>query len=121
MARVFLSESSGAAVYVFADDHCPPHVHARHSGEGWVARVRFFYTTNIVELISIAPLRNVPLQRVLSRLLDDVQTRLAECRRSWWITRRTTCLENQWAILAAGGTLALLSRRTGDARQIADA
>jgi len=47
MSRVFVSEGSGAAVYVFADDHCPSHVHARHRGEGWIARVRFFYTTDI--------------------------------------------------------------------------
>lgn len=121
MARVFVSEGSGAAVYVFADDHCPPHVHARHRGEGWVARVRFFYTTSVVEPISIVPLRNVPQQRVVSRLLDDVQTRLAERRRIWWMMRRTTCLENQWAVLLVGGRLALLPERAGNARQIAAA
>ena len=24
---------------VFSDDHCPAHVHARHRGEGWIARL----------------------------------------------------------------------------------
>src|SRR5487761_1368944 len=95
MSRVFVSEGTGAAIYVFTDDHCPPHVHARHRGEGWVARIRFSYVTNAVELISIAPLKNVPLQRVVNRLLDDIQTRLADCRRSWRETKRTTCLANQ--------------------------
>ncbi len=85
MSRVFVSEGTGAAIYVFTDDHCPPHVHARHRGEGWVARVRFSYVTNAVALISIAPLKNVPLQRVVNRLLDDIQTRLADCRRSYGI------------------------------------
>lgn len=60
-----MSEATGAAIYVFADDHCPPHVHARHRGDGWVARVRFSYVGSAVELISIAPLKNVPLQRVV--------------------------------------------------------
>ncbi len=121
MSRVFVSEGSGAAIYVFTDDHCPPHVHARHRGAGWVARVGFSYVTSTVALRSIAPLKNVPLQRVVNRLLDDVRTHLADCRRSWWETRRTTCLEHRWGVVSAAGTLALASERTRDARPIADA
>ena len=121
MSRVFVSEGTGAAIYVFTDDHCPPHVHARHRGDGWVARVRFSYVTNAVELISIAPLKNVPLQRAVNRLLDDIQTQLADCRRSWWETKRTTCLANQWGVVAAAGKIELRSERTREAKQIADA
>jgi hypothetical protein len=120
MSRVFVSEATRAVIYVFADDHCPPHVHARHRGEGWIARVRFSYVSAVVELISIAPLKNVPLQRVVNRLLDDVQARLADCRREWWTTRRTTCLVNQWT-MAGEGKIELRSDRTPDAKQIADA
>ena len=67
MSRVFVFEATGAVIYVFADDHCPPHVHARHRGEGWVARVGFSYIDSAVELISIAPLKNAPLQREVTR------------------------------------------------------
>ena len=52
MSRIFVSEATGATVYVFADDHCPPHVHARHRGEEWIARVKFSYVCNAVKLIS---------------------------------------------------------------------
>src|SRR5208337_3617602 len=121
MARVFVSEATGAAVYVFADDHCPPHVHARHRGEGWIARVAFSYASSAVELLSIAPLRNVPLRWVLNRLLDGIQARLAECRRRWWIMRRTTCLENQWAMAPWAEKMEPLSERAPEARQITDA
>jgi hypothetical protein len=38
MGNVFTSEGTGAVIYVFSDDHCPPHIHARHRGEGWIAR-----------------------------------------------------------------------------------
>jgi hypothetical protein len=120
MSRVFVSEGTRAVIYVFADDHCPPHVHARHRGEGWIARVRFSYVDNAIELVSIAPLKNVPRQRVVNRLLDDVQTRLADCRRAWWTTRRTTCLANQWAI-AQAGEFEIRTERAPDAKQIADA
>ena len=121
MSRVFISEGTGAGIYVFSDDHCPAHVHARHRGEGWIARVRFSYLGNTVELTSIAPVKKVPLQRVVNRLLSDVQERLPDCRSSWWLTRRTTCLANQWAAVREPGKIGLLSKPAPGAKQIAEA
>ena len=121
MSRVLISESTGAAIYVFSDDHCPPHVHARQRGDGWIARVRFSYVGSAVELMSIAPLKNVPLQRVVNRLLDDIQTGLPDCRNSWWMTKRTTCLANQWAMVLAPEKIRLVSEPMTNAKQIADA
>lgn len=121
MSQVFVSKATGAVIYVFADDHCPPHVHARHRGEDWVARVEFSYVGSVVELISIAPLKNVPLQRVVNALLEDIRDQLAECRRNWWAMRQTTCLANQWAVVVAAETIELCSERTPNGQQIADA
>lgn len=86
MSRVLISESTGAAVYVFSDDHCPPHVHARHRGDGWIARVGFSYVGDKVNLMSIAPLRNVPLQRIMNQLLDDI--RAGDDRAFAWSRKR---------------------------------
>jgi hypothetical protein len=119
MSRVFVSEGTGAGIYVFSDDHCPAHLHARQRGDGWIARVRFSYLDSAVELISIAPAKNVPLQRVVNRLLSDVRTRLPDCRRSWWLTRGTTCLANQWAMVSKAGNIELLSKPVPSAKQIA--
>ena len=83
MSRVFTSQSTGAGVYVFSDDHCPPHVHGRHRGDGWIARVRFSFVSSAVELLSIAPLKNSPLQRTVNRLLNDIEAELLSCRRTW--------------------------------------
>jgi hypothetical protein len=55
MSWVSAHKSTGAAIYVFSDDHCPPHVHARHRGEGWIARIGFSYLSGEVKLMSIAP------------------------------------------------------------------
>src|SRR3981189_356676 len=121
MSRVFISDSTGAGIYVFSDDHCPAHIHARHRGEGWIARVRFSYLGNTVVLISIIPVKNVPLQRVVNRLLSDVQVRLPDCRRSWWLTRGTTCLTNQWILVRGPGSIELLSKPAPSAKQIAEA
>ena len=121
MSRVFLSEGTGAGIYVFSDDHCPAHVHARHRGDDWIARVRFSYRDSAVDLISIAPLKNVPLQRVVNHLLSDVREHLPDCRRSWWLTRGTTCLANQWAMVSKAGNIELLSKPVPSAKQIAKA
>jgi hypothetical protein len=121
MSRVFISEGTGAGIYVFSDDHCPAHVHARHRGEGWIARVRFSYVGSTAELISIMPDKNVPLQRVVNRLLSDVRERLPDCRRSWWLMRRTTCLVNQWAVVREPGRIELLSEPGPRAKQIVEA
>jgi hypothetical protein len=121
MSRVLISESTGAAVYVFSDDHCPPHVHARHRGDGCIARVRFSYLSSQAELMSVAPLKNYPLLRTVNRLLADIEAGLPTCRRGWWVTKRTTCLINQWAVGLATGRIELSLRPLADARQIADA
>lgn len=121
MSRVFVSEGTGAAIYVFSDDHCPAHVHARHRGEGWIARVKFSYLSHAAELMSIAPAKNVPLQRVVNLLLSDIRERLPDCRRSWWIARRTTCLGNQWAMVPEPGRIELLSKPAPTAKQISEA
>jgi hypothetical protein len=120
MSKVFTSEATGAAVYVFSDDHCPPHVHARHRGEGWVARASFSFLRNAVELMSIQPLCQTPLQRTVNHLLDDIQERLSECRRCWWHISRTTCLASQWARVPLPGKV-VISDHVPGAKQIDDA
>ena len=121
MTRVFLSEGTGAVIYVFSDDHCPPHVHARRREEGWVARVKFSFVVSATVLISIAPLKNVPLRRVVNRLLEEIRAKLADCRQRWWTIKRTTCLTNQWAEVSATGKIEFLSEQTTNAKQIIDA
>lgn len=82
--------------------------------------MKFSYVDGAVELISIAPLKNVPLQRVVNALLNDIQTQLADCRRIWWATRQTTCLANPWAVAPAAGKIELRSQRAPNAKRIAD-
>jgi|SRR5581483_7411635 len=121
MSRAFVSQTTGAVVYVFSDDHCPPHVHLRHRGEGWIARVRFSFLNGTVSLMSIAPTQNIPLQRVVNGFLSEVQERLPDCRRLWWDIRQTSCLENQWAVVREAGNVEVCAPRTASAKQIAEA
>jgi hypothetical protein len=121
MSRVFTSESTGAAIHVFSDDHCPPHVHARHRSEGWIARVGFSFLTGAVKLMNIAPSRAAPLRRTVNRLLSGVRAQLPACRRIWWETQETTCLTNQWAIVLTSDRIELSPERIAGAKRIADA
>ena len=121
MSRVFTSKSTGAGVYVFSDDHCPPHVHARHRGDGWIVRVGFSFISRELELLSIAPLRNSPLRRTVNQLLDDIEVELPACRRSWWSTKQTTCLANQWLAVPAPGVVELVAEPMANAGQVAEA
>jgi hypothetical protein len=121
MSRVFVSEGTGAMIYVFSNDHCPPHLHARHRGDEWVARVRFSYLNGAVELLSVEPLKHTPPQRVIKRLLEEVRAQLSACRRAWWDTQRTVCLDDQWARIAADGSIEPLVEKTPEARRIAEA
>jgi hypothetical protein len=120
MSRVCVSARTGAAIYVFAADHCPPHIHARHRGEGWTARVRFSFVTNEVELVSVTPLRNAPLPRAIGELLDDVRSELPACRRTWWTMQNSVCLANRWA-LEDPQAVTVLTERRPKAVQIEDA
>ena len=43
------------------------------------------------------------------------------CRQSWWITKRTTCLANQWAVVLAPEKIELSPGPVANAKQIADA
>jgi hypothetical protein len=121
MSSAFVSKDTGAAIYVFVNDHCPPHVHARHRAEGWIARVKFSYLNSALDLLSVAPENKAPLQRVVNRLLDNIRERLSDCRERWWMANRTVCLTNQWALMQSGGTVDLLVRRAAGAQQIVDA
>jgi hypothetical protein len=120
MSLIFTSASCGAGVYVLSEDHCPPHVHARHRREDWVARVRFSFIHDEVELMSAAPDKYAPPSRVLDRLLGEIKARLIDCRKTWWSIRQSTCLANQWAIVRAPGRVDLTTNRTTPARQISD-
>jgi hypothetical protein len=86
-----------------------------------MARVGFSYLSSTVELISIVPVKKVPLQRAVNRLLSDVRARLPDCRRSWWLTRKTTCLAKQWAVAGKPGRIELLSKSAPNAKQILEA
>ena len=94
MAKVF-DPDTGARVVIVSDDHCPPHVHAAHRAERWGVRIGFSFAPPNPWVMSIAPSPIAVRLRQLSRMLLEVTVAQADCRRLWWDTQKTTCLENK--------------------------
>lgn len=111
------TSATGARVAIASDDHCPPHVHALHRGEGWLVRVEFSYVNTRAGVITIEPSTRAVRQRQLNQLLDDVEGHLPACRRVWWDIRGTTCLPNKWMMVQAN-TVRVLDERQPDARRV---
>lgn len=117
MAKVFDSDT-GARVVIVSDDHCPPHVHAAHRAEGWVVRIGFSFALSAPWIMSIAPSPIAVRQRQLGTMLLEVAAAQADCRRLWWDTQNTTCLENKWVVHALSRPIHMLDERLAGARQI---
>ena len=54
MAKLYDS-GTGARVVIVSADHCPPHVHAVHKGEGWVVKLWSSFGSADVRTLEIAP------------------------------------------------------------------
>ncbi|HTW68606.1 MAG TPA: hypothetical protein VME47_01850 [Acetobacteraceae bacterium] len=116
MPTVF-SLANGVRVAITTNDHCPPHVHAVHQGEGWLVRVEFSFVHARVRVHSIEPTPGAVRQRQLNRLLQAVEGQLAACRRVWWTIRGTTCLENKWLVMQSDG-MSVAEEASPNARRV---
>jgi hypothetical protein len=121
MSRVFISGATGAGIYIHSHDHCLPHVHAVHRGEGWVVKTEFSFVSNRVEVQTVTPRDKPPLARALNALLSDIQEHLPRCRQTWWEVHQLTGLENRWAMVAAPGMIEMLPAPRPGAKRIIDA
>ncbi|MDR3525606.1 MAG: hypothetical protein P4L66_16060 [Acetobacteraceae bacterium] len=120
MAELFKS-TTGAKVVIASEDHCPPHVHALHRAEGWVVRLWFSFASRDTGVLSIAPTTGAVRPKQLNQMLDEISANLAACRKLWWHSMGTTCLENKWALLTSANHLAILNRRQNEAKRVRSA
>ncbi len=63
-------------VFVGAEDHPPPHVHAVHSGEGWVARFRFSFLSDVTGLYRFRRRGRRPTTATLDRVAEAIMANL---------------------------------------------
>ncbi len=74
-------------VFIGAEDHPPPHVHAVHPGDGWVARFRFSFLSDVTGLYRFRRRGRRPTTGTLDRVADAIAANLSACREGWWITQ----------------------------------
>jgi hypothetical protein len=96
MIKVIDRSAAGADIHIRSNDHCPPHVHAIHFGEGWEARFAFSYMDARVVLLDVTPAVRAPGTRTLNRVALAIAASLRRCRDEWWRCRQDTCLINGW-------------------------
>jgi hypothetical protein len=77
-------------VFIAAEDHPPPHVHAWHQGEGWRARFRFSYLSDVAGLYGARTVNRRPRARALTTIEDAVIDNVVLCRAAWWETHGTS-------------------------------
>lgn len=74
-------------VFIGAEDHAPPHVHAIHSGEGWAARFRFSFLSDVTGLYRFRRRGRRPTTATLDRVAETIMANLPACREGWWTTQ----------------------------------
>jgi len=118
VSRVFAIAAIGANGYVRSRDHCPPHVHITHRGEGWEARLAFSFLDGAIHLVDVTPLARAPRLAVLNMAASAVAAALPACRAAWWDIQGTTCLDGQWVKIAEDHTCLPAHRMEVGALQI---
>lgn len=73
-------------VFIGAEDHLPTHVHAVHSGDGWVARFRFSFLSDVTGLYRFRRRGRRPTGATLDRVAEAIMANLPACRENWWST-----------------------------------
>jgi len=73
-------------IFIAAEDHPPPHVHAWHPGEGWRARFRFSYLSDVAGLYGVRTVNRRPRARVLTTIVGAFIDNIVLCRSAWWET-----------------------------------
>lgn len=73
-------------VFIATEDHPPPHVHAEHPGEGWRARFRFSFLSDVAGLYGVIRAGRRPRTAQLKRIEDAIVRDLGMCRAEWWAT-----------------------------------
>ena len=81
-----LFQLGGVKVFIGAEDHPPPHVHAYHPGEGWLARYRFSFLSDVAGLYRFKRSGRRPTNATLDAIAADIEANIRLCRAEWWNT-----------------------------------
>jgi hypothetical protein len=101
----------GIRIFIPAGDHCPPHVHASHRGEGWEAKFEFSFLDGQVRLKQVLPAMLAPSKTTLDMAGGAIAANLGRCRNLWWRYYERTCLDNKWIRLLPKERIEVLPKK----------
>ena len=97
------------------DEHCEPHVHAFHEGEGWELRIFFsFVTPHIVDVERYHGA--APKEGVVQACMNKVIDLLDKLRKLFWDAVQTVCLDNKFVAVVNGVVQPVSSKTPGALR-----
>ena len=99
------------------NEHCPPHVHADCTQDGWDARFKFSFLDDDVSFWDVRAKQKTPTVATLNQVGAAIYEELAVIRKRWWEVKATTCLDNAFVYLS-GKSMALRDTRLRDAVQV---
>lgn len=99
-----IADFDGITIRVLTrDEHCGPHVHALHEGDGWELKIFFSYADDKIIEVELA-IGALPKQKVIQKCMDAVIDKLDECRKQYWEgVGKECCLVNQHVTIDQGG------------------
>ena len=103
MPKICTVMSAAAEVVIRTRDHCEPHVHGIN--KKWEIKVFFSYADNDPCHLAVKVLKGAPPIAHINDVIDEVDLRLAQCRKRWWEIHKSTCLENQNVTVSPAGLL----------------
>jgi len=88
------------------NEHCEPHVHAYHEGDGWELKIFFSYVTDQIGGVQLEA-GTLPKRRVVQDCIDAVFDKLDDCRAQFWEATESRdlycCLKNQYVQITQNG------------------
>lgn len=97
------------------DEHCEPHVHVYHLGQGWELRIFFSYISPQVTGIELRHGR-VPARSMVQIVISKVTRHLDKARELFWRAAHTVCLDNRYVLVVAGVVRAAQRETAGAVR-----
>ncbi len=108
MPKVFKQTSGGLSIEVLTrDEHCPPHVHVMHRGEGWEIKVYFSFAEHGQGSYRVEAVAHGGMPSIgrVNTVINLIARGRRDCRRKWWKYLATVCLRNQWLEVDATGVV----------------
>ena len=118
MPKVFRRVSGGISIEVLTrDEHCPPHVHVMHQGEGWEIKVHFSFAEHgqLTYRVESVAHGGMPSISRVNTVINLIARGRRDCRIKWWECLATVCLRNQWLAGDAAGFVRLAAPNTPNA------